>query len=97
MFWAQSFFMMDGDNKPDARDRDAGRRAEREFDVVTFVLAAILALIILSAVGYGIFNSSQIASTIPFPKDVYKAAVKAVTQPATEGSGGAQKETGHHR
>jgi len=97
MFCAQSFFMMDGDNDRDTRNRDAGWHTEREFDIVTFVLAAILALTILGAVGYGIFNSSRVASTIPFPTDVQRAAVKAVTQPATEGSGGARKEADHHR
>ena len=41
------------------QDEDPEARREREFDTITFVLAAVLGAIILGAVGYGIFNSSR--------------------------------------
>ena len=54
-------------NKPDPADHDSWKRREREFDAVTFVLASILAAIILGAVGYGILNSSRGTTAIPSP------------------------------
>ena len=54
-------------NKPDPAASDLSRRREREFDMVTFVLASILAVIIVGAIGYGIFNTSRITTAIPSP------------------------------
>jgi FlaG/FlaF family flagellin (archaellin) len=41
------------------------REREREFDAITFVLAAVLASVVLGAVGYGIYKSSKVATAIP--------------------------------
>lgn len=38
---------------------------EREFDAMTLVLASLLAAIVIGAIGYGIFNSSKVVSTVP--------------------------------
>jgi len=46
------------------QDEDPEARREREFDTITFVLAAVLSAIILGAVGYGIVNSYR-GTTIP--------------------------------
>ena len=46
-------------------DEDPEERREREYDAITFVLAAVLSVIILGAIGYGILNSSRGTSTIP--------------------------------
>lgn len=51
------------------RNLDDDRRAERQFDVMTFVLAGLLAAIVFVAVGYGLFISSRVASVIPLPKN----------------------------
>jgi hypothetical protein len=40
-------------------------RGDRDHDVITFVLAAVLGVIVLGAVGYGIFNSSRVTTAIP--------------------------------
>ena len=47
------------------QNEDPEDRREREFDTITFVMAAVLAAIILGAVGYGIFNSYRGATSIP--------------------------------
>lgn len=47
--------------------KDPQRRREREFDAITFLLAGVLSAIILGAVGYGIYNSSKVGTTIPSP------------------------------
>lgn len=46
-------------------NEDPEERREREFDAITFLLAGVLSAIVLGAVGYGIFNSSRVATTIP--------------------------------
>src|SRR4051812_50207655 len=47
------------------QDQDPEKRREREFDAITFVLAGVLSAIVLGAIGYGIFNSSQGRTAIP--------------------------------
>ena len=44
---------------------DPTRRREREFDAITFLLAGVLSAIVLGAVGFGVYNSSKVAKTIP--------------------------------
>lgn len=73
-------------------------RRERGFDIVTLVLAGLLALIILGALGYGVSNTSQVAETVPM-SDKVRSVIKAVTQPATtkpvtEGSASPRQEAG---
>ena len=47
-------------------NQDPEERRERKVDTITFVLAGVLGAIILSAIGYGIFNSSHgMTATIP--------------------------------
>jgi hypothetical protein len=46
---------------------DPRQRREREVDAITFLLAGVLAAVVLGAVGYGIYNSSRVALTIPSP------------------------------
>jgi hypothetical protein len=47
-------------------NEDPDERREREFDMITFLLAGILSAIVLGAVGYGIFNSSKgVTATVP--------------------------------
>ena len=46
-------------------DDGDGRNNERDYDTVTFILAAVLAVIVLGAIGYGVFNSSRITTAIP--------------------------------
>jgi hypothetical protein len=48
-------------------DSEVNQRKEREFDLLTFVLAGALAAVVLIAIGYGIFNSSRLATAIPSP------------------------------
>jgi hypothetical protein len=48
-------------------EEDPDRRREREFDLVTFFLAAMLTAIILAAVSYGVVNSSRVAAPLPPP------------------------------
>jgi hypothetical protein len=45
--------------------QDPNERREREFDAITFLLAGVLSAIIAGAVGYGIYKSPKIATTIP--------------------------------
>jgi hypothetical protein len=40
-------------------------RGDRGYDVIIFVLAAVLGAIVLGAIGYGIFNSSRVTTAIP--------------------------------
>ena len=42
-------------------------RKDREFDALTFLLAGVLALIIVGAIGYGILNSAKVAKNVPSP------------------------------
>jgi len=44
---------------------DPEKRREREFDLITFLLAAVL--IILGAMSYGVVNSSRVATPLPAP------------------------------
>jgi hypothetical protein len=46
-------------------NEDPGKRREREFDIITFVLAGMLSAVVLGAVGYGILKSSKGTATIP--------------------------------
>jgi hypothetical protein len=46
-------------------NEDPEERREREFDAITLVLAGVLSVIILGAIGYGILNSSRGTTTIP--------------------------------
>ena len=39
--------------------------AERNYDLVTWTLAAALALFVLGAIGYGLANSSKLATSVP--------------------------------
>jgi hypothetical protein len=48
---------------------DPEKRRERNFDLITFLLAALLTGIILGAMGYGVVNSSRVAMPIPPPAD----------------------------
>jgi hypothetical protein len=45
--------------------QDPDNRREREFDLVTFLLAAVLTGIILGAMGYGVVKSSNVAAPLP--------------------------------
>ena len=58
---------------------DPGKRKEREFDAITFLLAGVLSAIVLGAIGFGIAKSSKVA-TIPAPPPV------TIGAPATTGS-----------
>lgn len=59
---------MDDGNDHEQRKFDADSRAEREFGMIMFVLAGVLAAIIVAALAYGIFfNSSDVARSIPSP------------------------------
>jgi hypothetical protein len=40
-------------------------RRERGYDAITFAVAGVLVAILLGAIGYGIFTSSRMATTIP--------------------------------
>ena len=46
---------------------DPDNRREREFDLITFLLAAVLTGIILGAMSYGVINSSRVATPLPPP------------------------------
>ena len=46
-------------------NEDPRQSREREFDAITFLLAGVLSAVVLGAVGYGIFKSSQVATAIP--------------------------------
>lgn len=52
-------------NDDHERPPDPIQHREREFDAIALVLASILATIVIGAIGYGIFNSSRMASTVP--------------------------------
>jgi hypothetical protein len=65
--------------KQKPRNINDNQRAERQFDVLTFVLAGLLAAIVFVAVGYGIFISSRVASVIPLPKNGSETAFRATT------------------
>jgi hypothetical protein len=42
-----------------------GRGRDRGYDTITFILAGVLAAIVLGAIGYGIVNSSRVTTAIP--------------------------------
>ena len=46
---------------------DPDNRRERDFDLITFLLAAVLTGIILGAMSYGVVNSSRVAIPLPPP------------------------------
>ena len=72
------------------------QRDEHTFDVITFALASLLAMILLAAVGYGIFRSAEVTATIPFPSDGPKTAV-GESMPVTEGAGTSRRDrSGNH-
>lgn len=81
------------DKNTGPRNPDADRRAEHEFDVITFVLAGLLALIILSAVGYGIFGSTEVASTLPMLNKSSEIAGKAAMPASTDDSATNQQKS----
>jgi hypothetical protein len=66
-------------------NEDPDDRREREFDAVTFVLAGLLAAIVLGAVAYGIFNSSHVAGTVPSMTGGSQSPAQTAP-PATTGS-----------
>jgi hypothetical protein len=45
--------------------QDPRQSREQEFDAITFLLAVVLAAVVLGAVGYGVYKSSQVATAIP--------------------------------
>jgi hypothetical protein len=65
---------------------DPGERREREFDTITFLLAGLLATIIIAAVGYGIFNSSRPTIAVPSVTASPESPVQAPLPPSTTGS-----------
>lgn len=73
-------------------DGDADQRAEREFDVIAFVLAGALTLIVVAAIGYGILRSSEVATTIPIPNRSSDIAIGAATPASTDGSGASHRK-----
>lgn len=74
------------------RNLNSEQRSEREFDVITLVLAGVLAAIILGAVGYGITNSSKVAATLPAPATSSITAHQTRTPQFTSGSGPATEK-----
>lgn len=46
---------------------DNGKRGDRHYDTITFLLAGVLGVIVLGAIGYGVFNSSRVTAAIPTP------------------------------
>jgi hypothetical protein len=46
---------------------DPRNRRERDFDLITFLLAAVLTGIILGAMSYGVVKSSRVATPLPPP------------------------------
>lgn len=91
-----SFLIVSKEHSEDPVGFDPLRR-ERGFDIVTLVLAGLLALIILGALGYGVFNTSQVTETVPMSDKVHRSVIKAVTQPITESSAPPQREAGKAR
>jgi hypothetical protein len=68
--------------------KDPNQR-EREFDVITFLLAGVLSVIVLGAVGYGILKSSRVATVVPPPPIGLHMPVSAdrlPSAPSTTGS-----------
>jgi hypothetical protein len=61
---------------------DPNERREREFDAITFVLAAVLSVIAGGAVGYGILKSSKVATIVPPPALGLQIPVQAQRPPA---------------
>jgi hypothetical protein len=65
-------------------DNDGGRR-EREYDVITFIVAGVLAVILLGAIGYGVFSSSRVTTAIPAMKPNLSATPTSVTTTGAKG------------
>jgi hypothetical protein len=75
------------------QNADAEQRAEREFDVITFILAAALTLILVAAIAYGVWRPSEVATTIPYPSQSSDTAAMTGVMPTatTDGSAGPRK------
>ena len=57
------------------------RNRERDYDIVTWTLAGALALIILGAVGYGLANSSKLATKVPSLSEPQRLVPTALPRP----------------
>ena len=68
---------------------DPNERREREFDAITFLLAGVLSAVVLGAVGYGIFKSSQ-------GGDGHPAADAGVANARAGGPPAVRSESQHH-
>ena len=55
-------------------------RRERKYALATFVLACALVVTILTAIGYGVLNSSRVAATIPVPAGLQRPIKSALPQ-----------------
>ena len=53
-------------------------RRERKYALATFVLACALVVTILTAIGYGVLNSSRVAATIPIPASLQRPIKSAL-------------------
>jgi hypothetical protein len=89
--------MDDKESGQEPRHLGKGGRPERDHDIITFVLAGVLALIVLAAVGYGISNSSRVATILPLPKHRSDIATKGTAPTATDGSNTAHPKSSGHR
>ncbi|MEA2980534.1 MAG: hypothetical protein QOF09_2357 [Alphaproteobacteria bacterium] len=65
---------------------DPGSRKEREFDAITFLLAGVLSAVVLSAIGYGIYNSSRVVKTIPSPTTDQQLLLRTNRPPSDPGA-----------
>jgi hypothetical protein len=70
-------------------DPSESERREREFDMITFLLAGVLSAIVLGAVGYGIFNSSKgVTTNIPsLTTDVENSQRQSFSNPGAATTG----------
>jgi hypothetical protein len=62
---------------------DGGGR-DRDHDILTFILAGVLAAIVLGAIGYGVVNSSRVSTAIPAMRPSEPA--KPASQVSTTGT-----------
>ena len=79
-------------NKSRRSSGETPKYTERGYDILTWTLAGALALIVLGAVGYGIVNSSRLATKVPSLSEPQRAAPMALPRrdprdPDTTGSG----------
>jgi hypothetical protein len=56
----------------------------RKYDIVTFVVAGVLAAIVLGAIGYGILTSSRVTTALPSMGPAHPAS--SLSQASTIGS-----------